>query len=64
VLKKVLHEFFQSFIGLAANDCEPLCRKGRHAGDAASAGSGAYRAFAAENGFEVEYFSSLSGFQR
>ena len=26
--------------------------------------SDAYRAFAAENGFEVEYFNSLSGFQR
>lgn len=26
--------------------------------------SEAYRAFAAENGFEVEYFNSLSGFQR
>ena len=26
--------------------------------------SDAYKAFAAENGLEVEYFTSLSGFQR
>ena len=50
------------FIAHFADDIAALTLGGRLCiyGDV----SDAYRAFAAENGFEVEYFNSLSGFQR